>query len=322
MYKVFVAHPIPGNALDKLRQKCEVVLNTKEKLSKKELKQAIADVDGFICLLTDKIDRSVINAGKKLKVISNYAVGYDNIDVKAATKKKIAVTNTPGVLTQAVAEHTFALLMSIARRIAEADRFTRKGKYKGWKPDLLLGAELKGKTLGVLGIGRIGSTVAKIAKHGYNMKLVYFDENRREDVEKEFGLTFLPFEEVLKQSDFVSLHVLLSEKTRHLIGERELSVMKPTAYLINTSRGPVVDENALVKALTEKKIAGAAIDVFEFEPKLAKGLKELDNVVLTPHIASATIEARTAMAELAVDNLLAVLEGKKPLAIVNPEVLQ
>ncbi len=322
MYKVLVTHSLPGKALETLGQKCEVDLAAGDStLSKKEIIQRISDKDGLLCLLTDKIDGAVIRAGKNLKVISNYAVGFDNIDVRKATKKKIIVTNTPGVLTQAVAEHTFALLMSVARRIPEADRFARKGKYKGWKPDLLLGSELKGKTLGVIGLGRIGSIVAKIAKHGYGMKLVYFDENRREDLEKEFGFMFLPFEEVLKQSDFVSIHVVLSEKTRHLIGEKQLTMMKRTAYLINTSRGAVIDENALVKALQNKAIAGAALDVFEFEPKLAPGLKQLDNVVLTPHIASATIETRSAMAELAVDNLLAVLEGRKPAAVVNPEAL-
>ena len=322
MFKVFVDHPLPGNALEKLKGKCDVTVNQKEKLSKKELKEAIREADGFICLLTDKIDRNVINAGKKLKVISNYAVGVDNIDVKAATKKKIAVTNTPGVLTQAVAEHTFALLVAIARRISEADKFTRSNKYKGWKPNLLLGAELKGKTLGIIGMGRIGSVVSRIAKQGYEMNVVYYTEHRDEAGEKETGAQYLPFDEVLKQSDFVSIHVPLTEKTRHLIGEPQFAMMKRTAYLINTSRGPVVDENALVKALQSKTIAGAALDVFEFEPKLAPGLNKLDNVVLTPHIASATIEARTAMAEMAVENLLAILEGRKPLSIVNPEVLQ
>lgn len=322
MFKVFVTHSLPGNAVDELKGKCEVLVNQKEKLSKKELKQAIADVDGFICLLTDKVDAGVIKAGKKLKVISNYAVGVDNIDVKSATKRKIAVTNTPGVLTQAVAEHTFALLMAIARRIPESDWFTRKGKYKGWKPNLLLGVELKGKTLGVIGMGRIGSVVAKIARQGYEMKVVYYTEHRDEQTENEIGAKYSTFEEVLTNSDFVSIHVPLTEKTRHLIGEPQFAMMKKTAYLINTSRGPVVDENALVKALQNKTIAGAALDVFEFEPKLAPGLNKLDNVVLTPHIASATMEARSAMAEMAVENLLAVLEGRKPLSIVNPEVLQ
>ncbi len=322
MHKVLVTHSLPGNALNKLKSSCEVDLNTEDRLlTKKEIIERIGDKDGLLCLLTDKIDGAVIKAGKNLKVISNYAVGFDNIDVKKATKRRIIVTNTPGVLTQAVAEHAFALLMSVARRIPEADRFTRRGKYKGWKPNLLLGSELKGKTLGVIGLGRIGSTVAKIAKQGYGMKLVYFDENRREDLEKELGFVYLSFEEVLEQSDFVSVHVVLTEKTRHLIGESELGLMKPTAFLINTSRGQVINENALVAALGEKRIAGAALDVFEFEPKLAKGLKELDNVVLTPHIASATVEARSAMAQLAVDNLLAALEGRKPQAVANPEVL-
>ncbi len=321
MFKVFIDYPLPGNAIEKLKEKCEVVVNQKEKLTKKELKQAIADVDGFICLLTDKVDKSIINAGKKLKVISNYAVGFDNIDVKAATKKKIAVTNTPGVLTQAVAEHTFALLMAISRRIVEADKLTRKGKYPGWKPDLLLGAQLQGKTLGIIGMGRIGTVVAKIATRGYGMKVVYYSQHRDEAGEKETGAIYTTFEDVLCTSDFVSLHVPLNEKTRHLIGEKQLAMMKPTAYLINTSRGGVIDENALVNALQNKTITGAALDVFEFEPKLSKGLKELDNVVLTPHIASATLEARSGMAEMAVENLLAVLEGRKPLSIVNPEVL-
>ncbi|MDP3742441.1 MAG: D-glycerate dehydrogenase [Candidatus Micrarchaeota archaeon] len=317
MFKVLVTSDLPDSILGKLKAKC-IVTKLKHRPTKSQLLKLIVDKDGIVCFV--KIDADIMNAGKKLKVISNNAVGFDNIDVAEATKRGIAVTNTPGVLSQSVAEHTFALLAAISRRLVESDAITRSEKYNNWKYGFLFGTELKGKTLGIIGMGRIGSIVAKIATNGYGMKVVYYNPHRDANSEKH-GIKYLPLAQLLKHSDFISLHVPLNEKTRHLIGEKQLSMMKPTAFLINTSRGAVIDEKALVKALQNKTIVGAALDVFEFEPKLSPGLSKLTNVILTPHAASATFEARSAMAEMAVENLLAVLEGGKPLSIVNPEVL-
>jgi len=228
------------------------------------------------------------------------------------------VTNTPGVLTETVAEHTFALIMAIARRITEADRFARAGKFTAWGPELLLGTDLSGKTLGIVGLGRIGSRVAYHAVKGFDMNVLYYDVQRNLDFEKEFGATYVSsVDELLPRCDFVSIHVPLLESTRHLINEERLKKMKPTAYLINTSRGPVVDEKALAAALKDGLIKGAALDVFEFEPEITPELKELDNVILTPHIASATIETRSKMAELAATNIIEALEGRTPPNLVK-----
>jgi len=319
MYNVLVtSRELPGNALRELKTKCNVTL-LKTQPSKIQLLKLIADKDAVLGF--ERIDADVIAAGKKLKVISNNAVGFDNIDIATATKHGIIVTNTPGVLSQTVAEHAFALLMAVAHRIVEGDYLMRRSKYHGGRSVLSLGTELKGKTLGIVGLGRIGSVVAKIAMHGYGMKVVYYSEHRNKKAEQS-GIQYLSFKQLLAQSDFISLHVPLTDKTRHLIGAKQLKQMKRSAFLINTSRGPVIDEKALVTALKHKTIAGAGLDVFEFEPKLSLGLSKLFNVVLTPHIGSATIEARTAMADLAIDNLWRALNGKKPKAIVNPEVLK
>ncbi|HID90826.1 TPA: D-glycerate dehydrogenase [Candidatus Bathyarchaeota archaeon] len=322
MYKVFVTRRIPEPGLELLRKECEVTINPEDRvLAKDEIIKNVKGKDGLLCLLTDKIDAEVMDAEPKLKVISNYAVGYDNIDVEAATKRGIAVTNTPGVLTDAVADLAWALLMSIARRIVEADRFVRAGRWKGWAPMLMLGGAVHGRTLGIVGLGRIGSAVARRAR-GFDMKVLYHDVVRREGLERELGLEHVPLEELLRRSDYVTLHVPLLPATYHLIGERELGLMKRSAYLINTSRGPVVDEAALARALEEGRIAGAALDVYEREPKVHESLLRLDNVVLVPHIGSATIETRTKMAMMAAENLLAVLKGKIPPSLVNKEVLK
>jgi len=241
--------------------------------------------------------------------------------VPAATKRKIIVTNTPGVPTDAVAEHTFALMVAITRRIVESDKYARAGKYKGWAPDLLLGTELKGKTLGIIGLGRIGSEVARRAVRGLLMNVLYTDVKPNPDFEKAYGARFCDLRTILKEADVVSLHVPLLPTTRHLIGEDQLRAMKKGAYLINTSRGPIVDEAALLRALQEKWIAGAAIDVFEHEPTITKGLEKLDNIVLTPHTASATIETRSAMADVAVDALIDFFSGRTPQNVVNKEVV-
>ncbi len=300
MPKVFITNEILGKGIELLKQKgYEVEIGPLKKAK---------GVDALLCLLTDNIDGEVMDAiGAQLKIISNYAVGLDNIDLRAAKARNIIVTNTPGVLTEAVAEHTVALILAITRRIVEADRFTRAGKYKGFEPDLLVGMELEGKTLGLVGHGRIGCRVADMLQKAFGMKVVYYDVVRDEKKEAQCGITYGSLENVLKEADIVSLHVSLSGSTRHLISEKELAFMKRTAYLINTARGAVVDEKALVHALQTKQIRGAALDVFENEPKLASGLTKLENVVLTPHIASATTEARGKMAELAAQNIIKVL---------------
>jgi len=319
--KVFVTMEIPETGINLLKQTCDVTVSKKKRvLTRKELIAGVKGKNALLCLLTDKIDEDIMKAAKNLKIIANYAVGFDNIDVKAATKLRIPVTNTPGVLTDAVADHACALMLSIARRIVESDKFVRAGKYKGWEPMLLLGGDLKGKTLGILGLGRIGTAVAERMGKGFGMKITYYDVNRNAEFEASLGATYATVPELLKNSDYVSVHVPLLPTTRHLISTKELATMKKTAYLINTSRGPVIDEKALVAALKKKQIAGAALDVFENEPKLTPGLAKLDNVVLTPHTASATIAARSAMSEIAAQNILDALAGQKPRNTVNPEI--
>lgn len=320
-YKVFVTRNIPEPGIKLLGERYQVTVNPEDRvLEREELLKGVKGVHAILALLTDKIDGEVLDAaGPQLKVVANYAVGYDNLEVAAFKARKIYATNTPGVLTEAVAEHTFALLMAIARRIPESDAFTKAGKYKGWEPMLFLGTQLEGKILGIIGLGRIGSIVAKHGHAGFGMRILYYDPKRNEDFEREFAAEYREVPSLLKESDFVSIHVPLLASTRHLIDAKALATMKKTAYLINTSRGPVVDENALVEALEKKQLAGAALDVFENEPKLAPGLAELSNVVLTPHTASATVEARSAMSEMAAKNIIEVLEGRIPPQLI-PEL--
>ncbi len=321
--RVFVTRRIPeaGLTLLRARKDVKVTLFPKDRaISRAELLKGVKGADALLCLLTEKIDKGVLDAaGPQLKLVSNYAVGYDNVDVPTCASRGVMVTNTPGVLTDAVAEHAFALMMAICRRVPESDRFTRAGKYKGWGPLMLLGMELKGKTLGILGLGRIGAGVAHRAAKGMGMKIAYYDVRRNEQFEKDYGATYGTVEEVLATSDVVSIHVPLLPTTRHLIDAKKLALMKKTAYLVNTSRGPIVDEKALVAALRKKTIAGAALDVFENEPALAPGLAKLENVVLTPHTASATNEARDAMARLAAQAVLDVFDGKTPQYVVLPQ---
>ena len=261
-----------------------------------------------------------MDLNKNLKIISNYAVGFDNVEIKAANERKIPVTNTPDVLTQAVSEHTIALLMSIARRIPEADDFVRKGKYKVWSPMLLLGPQFKDKTLGIVGLGSIGSAVAKMAIKGLEMNVIYNKRHRDKKFEKKYNAKFVSLSELMKKSDFVSLHTPLNKSTRHLIGKKQFDMMKKTAYLINTSRGPIVDEVSLISALRKRKIRGAALDVFEYEPKVPSAMKKINNIILTPHIASGTTEARDAMAVLAANSIIEISKGKIPKNIVNKEI--
>lgn len=321
--KILVTRRIPDQGMELLKDKFDLEINEEDRvLTKDEVIEKIKGKDGMLCLLTDKIDKDVIAANPKLKIISNYAVGFNNVDVKAATEKGILVTNTPGVLTETTADLAFTLLMAIARRIVEADKFAREGKFKGWAPMMFLGQDVYGKTLGIIGSGRIGTAVAKRAAKGFDMKVLYNDVVKNEELEKDLNAEFVDKETLLKKSDFVSIHVPLIEETKHLIGEKELELMKPTACLINTSRGPVVDEAALARVLKEKKIFGAALDVFEEEPKIHPDLISLDNVVIVPHIASASVDTRGKMAEMAAKNLILAFEGKKPLSLVNEEVFK
>jgi glyoxylate reductase len=320
--KIYVTRQIPEAGINKLKEKgYEVVINPLDKvLTKEELIAALKDknYDAVLCLLTDKIDDEVMAAaGPKTKIFANYAVGIDNIDLASAQKRNLMVSNTPGVLTESVAELTIGLIFAVAKRIVEADEFIRQGKFIGWAPMLFLGSDLKEKTLGIIGLGRIGCEVARRMHDGFDMKIVYYDVNRDEELEKKYYLEYVDLETLLKTSDIVSVHVPLMPTTRHLIGAKELAMMKSTAYLINTSRGPVIDETALLEALKNKIIRGAGLDVFEKEPILTPGLADLDNIVLTPHIASGTWETRSKMSEIAAENIIAVLENKTPANLVK-----
>lgn len=315
MSYVFITRKIPKAGVDLLVSAGhKVKIHPKNSaITRKELIKGAKGAAAIITLLTDKIDQAVLQAaGPQLKIVANYAVGYDNFDLTAFKKNGVYATNTPGALEGAVAEHSFALMLACAKRIVESDRFTRTGKYKGWSPQLLLGVELSGKTLGVLGLGRIGANLARRASRGMDMKILYYDVKRNESFEKEFGATYATVESLLKESDVVSVHVPLLPTTRHLIDAKKLKMMKRNAILINTSRGPVIDEKALVAALKSRRIGSAGLDVYENEPRLAKGLSKLPNVVLTPHTASATIEARDQMALIAAQGIIDVLSGKQP----------
>lgn len=314
MSKIFITREIPEIGINLLKEKgWEVKVGPEEIISRPELLDGVQGADAILSVLTEKIDKEVMKAaGEQLKIIANYAVGYDNIEIEEARKRGILVTNTPGILTEAVAEHTIALLLSAACRIVEGDRYTRAKKFNGWGPKLFLGADIHGKTLGIIGFGRIGSEVARRMRDGFDLKIIYHDIRRNEDLEKEYKIEYREIDDLLREADFISLHTALTPETRHLINAERLKIMKPTAYLINTSRGAIIDEAALVEALRNKTIAGAALDVFENEPELAAGLIELENIVLTPHIASATKETRDKMAEMASQNIIAALEGKTP----------
>ncbi|MCA9354585.1 MAG: D-glycerate dehydrogenase [Candidatus Kaiserbacteria bacterium] len=308
MALIFVTRKIPDIGLDWMRDGGhEVVVSEKDGvLTETELKKALAarPYDGVVSLLTDTINMDILSAAPQAKIVANYAVGFNNIDVKGLTEAGITITNTPGVLTDTVAEYAVSLILSLAKRIPEADKFTRAGKYKGWAPELLLGSDLMGKTLGIVGAGRIGSGVAKRLANGFGMKVKYYDIARSEALEADVACEYYEsLDELLQVADVVSVHVPLLPATKHLINAERLAMMKSSAYLINTSRGPVVDEKALVKALKAKVIRGAGLDVFEDEPKLAPGLAKLDNVVLTPHIASASEETRGKMSELVAYNI-------------------
>ena len=308
--KVLLTRRIPSSALATLENACDVDRNDGDQLSPQQLKTRIADKEGIVCLLTDAMTPEVMDAAPGLKVIANVAVGYNNIDVPAATARGIIVTNTPEVLTEATADLTWALIMDITRRVSEGDRMIRRGAWKGWALDFMLGNELNGKTLGIIGYGRIGQAVASRAIP-FGLRVIH------SDVQAVPGSGAIPVDRLLATADIVSIHCPLTPQTRHLINQAALARMKRSAYLINTSRGPVVDESALAWALKNGIISGAALDVFEEEPAVHKDLLTLENVVLAPHLGSATTETRTAMADLAVRNAIAVLTGQSPLTPVS-----
>lgn len=312
--KILITRKIPEEGIEILQKHSEIELDYRQgpPLSNAELMDAIKDVDGIIPVIPDKITAEVINAaGDKLKVIATYSVGYDHIDLDAATSKKIYVGNTPGHLVKSVAEHTIGLMFAVSRRIIEADKFVRDGKYKYWDPMIFLGPQFSGLTIGIVGCGRIGRHVAKIAHEGLGMHILYTDV-RPSPIADSMGGRKVELEELMEDSDMVSINCNLTEETTHLINEAALNRMKPTAFIVNTARGQVIDETALVKVLQEKKIAGAALDVFEHVPEISAELLEMRNVVFTPHIASATPNARIEMATMAAANVVDVLINNKP----------
>lgn len=319
---ILISRTLPGEALARAGQGATVDLHGGvDPLPKPQLIARLRDKEGLICLVTDTIDGEVLASAPRLRVVANVAVGYDNIDVAAATARRIVVTNTPEVLTETTADFAWTLLTAVARRVVEADQFVRAGKFTRWELMRFLGGDVHGKTLGIFGFGRIGKAVARRAR-GFNMRILYHDAVRADAAtERELGATFVDKTTLLRESDFVTLHVPLLPETRRLIDAADLRLMKRTAYLVNAARGPIVNEAALVEALREGWIAGAALDVYAEEPKVHPGLLSLPNVVLAPHIASASTETRVKMATLAVENCLAVLGGKPPLTPVNPEVL-
>lgn len=322
-YKIFITRDLPDEGIKMLRKLKNVSLDIypgEKAIPRKELLKKVGGVDIILSILTEKIDREVFEAaGPQLKMVANYNVGFDNIDLKEAKKRGLVVTNAPHPnVSETVAEHTIALIFALAHRIPEADRFARAGRYEGWGPKMMLGVDLWKKTVGVIGAGRIGGAVLRRLRDGFETKIIYNDVKKNPDFEKSTGAKFRTLDRLLKESDFVSLHVPLCPATKHLIGTREFKLMKPTAFLINTARGPVVDEKALLKALINKEIAGAGLDVFECEPLIDCDprdnfeLRKMENVVLTPHTASATIEARQAMSRVAAENIIAFLKGKTP----------
>ncbi|MDO9534489.1 MAG: D-glycerate dehydrogenase [Bacillota bacterium] len=321
--KVVITRKMPEEGLRLLDGKYTINLNEKDRpVTRNELKELLFDASALLCMLNDTVDEAILKGAPKLKIVSNLAVGTNNVDLKACTRMGIVVTNTPGVLTEATADLTFALLLAVTRRIVEGDRFIRDGKFDGWDPLLFVGGDLYGKTLGIIGMGRIGQAVARRAR-GFGMKIVY---NNRKPVSEETArlleASYAPLEEVIRQADFLTLHLPYYPEVHHLINGERLKIMKPGAYLINTARGAHLDEKSLVEHLKEKRIAGAALDVFENEPELAPSLTGLDNVVLVPHLGSASAHTRKKMAVMAAESICDLLDGRKPERVVNREVYE
>lgn len=320
---VLVTRMVPQENLDRLRERFDVEVNTEDRpLTREELKAKVKGRDAILSMLTDTIDGEILDAaGPQCRIVANFAVGYNNFDLAAATRRGVVLTNTPGVLDDATATLAFTLLLSVARRIVEADKYVRDGKWTGWAPLFFIGLDVDGKTLGVAGLGRIGKNMARKAA-AFGMKIIYNDVRRDAELEAALGARFVDKETLLRESDFLTLHVPLIPETHHYIGEKELAAMKPTAVLINAARGPVVDEKALARALKDKVIWGAGLDVFENEPKVEPELLGLDNVIVVPHVASGTTETRLNMGRIAVDNIVRVLGGQPPATCVNPDVLK
>jgi glyoxylate reductase len=317
--KVFVTRQIPDAGLTLLKQQFTVDVFPENRIpTKDEIITGLHNASGLLCLLTDPITSDVITSTPSLRMIATYAVGYDNIDITTATKHNILVSNTPGVLTDATAELAWSLLFSAARRIPEGDHLCRTGHFTGWAPLLMVGQEVSGKTLGIIGAGRIGTAMALKSK-GFNMNVLYHDTQHNTTLDKELNATLVSLPELLKQSDFISIHVALTKETHHLIDEPQLHMMKPTAVLINTSRGPVINEKALINALRDNIIFSAGLDVYEHEPNIPDELRTLPNAVLAPHLGSATKDTRDNMARMAAENMIAGLHGKLPPNCVNPQ---
>ena len=316
--KLLITSNIPEKIYDELDKNFEISYHDSNvPLSKEEIIEMIKAQDALLCPLSDKIDREVIDAGDNLKIIANYGAGFDNIDIDYAREKGIVVTNAPAPASAvSTAELTFGLMLAAARKIVSGDKVTRAGEFYGWRPTFYLGSQLKGKTLGIIGLGNIGKNLAKRAR-AFEMKVVYYSRTRKEDFEKEFDIEYLDRDEVIRSADFLSLHTAFVPYLRHMISKKELEMMKKSAILINASRGPIVDEDALADALIENVIAGAALDVYEFEPRVNDKLMDLDNVILAPHLGNATFEARLEMGENAKDNLIDFKNGKNPKNKVN-----
>jgi glyoxylate reductase len=317
--KVFVTRPLPSAVIDLLSAQCSLLVHPHDSsISPAQLAEACREAEGLL-VVASLVTEEVVRAAPRLRVVSTPSVGTDNIDIAACSRRRIAVTNTVGTLEETTADLAFAILLAVARRVPESDRFVRDGLWREWKFELLHGAEVHGRTLGLYGFGKIGQAMARRGR-GFSMKILYSARHPvPEAVERELAAQYVDRETLVRESDFLSLHVPLTVETRHLIGERELRLMKPSAFLINTARGPIVDEGALVEALKTRTIAGAAMDVYEQEPKVNPGLMDLTNVVLIPHLGSATAEARLKMAMLAAENLLTALDGSRPPNLVNPE---
>jgi glyoxylate reductase len=323
-WPVLVTRRLPAPAMERIAERCEVTLHEGPwAMPREELLKAVAGKAGAVTLLTDRVDDEFLDAaGPGLRIVANYAVGYDNVDVPACTRRGVMVSNTPEVLTETTADTAFALLMAAARRIAEGDRFLRRREPWIWGPEFMLGVDVHHKVLGIVGFGRIGQALARRAR-GFGMTVLYHDVYRPPpEVERDLGAAYRDLDDLLAEADFVSLHVNLTEQTRHLIDAERLRGMKRTAVLVNTSRGPVVDEAALARALKDGVIFAAGLDVFEREPEVHPDLLECENVVVIPHLGSATVDTRIAMGLLAADNLIAALEGRRPPTLVNPEVLE
>lgn len=323
--RIYITRPLPEPAMRVLEGAVEHRQWTRddEAVPRETLLREIVDVDGIICTITEKMDAEVIDRARRCRVVSQVAVGYDNIDVAAATRRGIVVTNTPGVLTDTTADMAWAILMATARRVVEGDKFTRSGRWKTWELMGFTGQDVYGATLGIIGMGRIGAAIARRAR-GFAMPILYHNRKRVDEaLERDLGARYTPLDDLLRESDFVVISCALTPETRHLIGERELALMKPTAVLVNIARGPIVDQRALYRALVDKKIWGAGLDVFETEPvPMNEPLLRLDNVVVPPHLGSASIRTRIRMATMAAENCLAAVTGGVPPNAVNPEALE